>query len=173
VQEEAVLCCLLSTAICFLLLSLSPTNSSDYVFAALFLTCTSAVLKMRWFIGTAFLAVPMLVAAFTNLRFRLPEEVSAAAACQAAGLGDAAVSVCAALPPATANLGFAELVTAGPLPLEALVHILVAWAVGGLMAYVSGEDSRRCRQGRVDGIGGIIWAGPGLLLSGCSRMVRS
>ena len=138
-QEEALLCCLIAGAISLLLLSLRPGNAGDYVYAALFLTCTSAVLKLRWLVGTVALAAPVLVAADTNLRVRLPPG-GAAAACAAAGVDGACVAAAA---PTVASLGFAEFVAAGPLPVEALVHILVAWAVGALMAYVSGERRNR------------------------------
>jgi hypothetical protein len=143
-QEEVALCCLVACAISLLLLSLRPSNAADYVYAALFLTCASAVLKLRWFVGTAALAVPVLLAISTNLRVRLPaaavacaEVVIDGAANRLLGGGDTCEARSA---PAAATLGFVELLTSGPLPLEALVHILVAWAVGALMAYVSGEE---------------------------------
>jgi hypothetical protein len=163
-QEEALLGCLLAVAISLLLLSLRPDNATDYVYAALFLTCTTSVLKLRWFVGTLALVAPVLVAVATNLRVRLPAAVAAAAAglpldgtCAAlagseVGGAGAALAACLAgnasssssshgAGQAVASGGLYEFATVGPLPLEALVHILVAWAVGALMAYVSGESS--------------------------------
>ena len=167
-QEEALLGCLLAVAISLLLLSLRPDNATDYVYAALFLTCTTSVLKLRWFVGTLALVAPVLVAVATNLRVRLPAAVVAAASglplhgtCAALaggadGNADTALAACLAANAsnsggssgygagqAVASGGLYEFATVGPLPLEALVHILVAWAVGALMAYVSGEPSRQ------------------------------
>lgn len=143
-QEELLLSALIAAVISVLLLSLRPGNASDYVYAALFLTCTSSVLKLRWLVGTLALAVPVLLAAATNLRLRWPDGAAhGAAACLAdlGAQGDLAGTACpadAAVAAAVA-LGPLEFVAVGPLPLEALVHIVVAWAVGALMAYVSGE----------------------------------
>lgn len=142
-QEELALCGLVATAISLLLLSLQPANAGDYVYAALFLTCTSAVLKLRWFVGAAALAAPVLVAVAANLRLQWPADAAAAAdVCLGASLdGGLAACEAAALPlqpPAAGSRGL-ELAVPGPLPLEALVHILVAWAVGALMAFLSGE----------------------------------
>jgi hypothetical protein len=167
-QEEALLGCLLAVAISLLLLSLRPDNATDYVYAALFLTCTTSVLKLRWFVGTLALVAPVLVAVATNLRVRLPAAVVAAAsglplhgtcaalaggadggantalaACLAANASSSGGSSGYGAGQAVASGGLYEFATVGPLPLEALVHILVAWAVGALMAYVSGEPSRQ------------------------------
>lgn len=139
-QEEVLLSGLVASAISLLVLSLRPQNVTDYVYAALFLTCTSSILKLRWLSGTLALTAPVAVAAVTNLRLRWPGAGAAmGAACVASnGLGgDASAGACSA---ASASIGLLpQLVTVGPLPPEALVHILVAWAVGALMAYVSGE----------------------------------
>lgn len=135
-QEELVLCTLVSGAISALLLSLRAGNAADYVYAALFLTCTSAVLKLRWLLGTLALAVPVVAAAAANLRVRWPS--AAPGVC-----GTDAADVCAA---AAGGGAWPELAAVGPLPLEALLHILVAWAVGALMAFVSGAaPTAACR----------------------------
>lgn len=139
-QEELLLSGLIAAVISVLLLSLRPGNACDYVYAALFLTCTSSVLRLRWLVGTLSLTAPVLLAAATNLRLRTPGGTAeSAAVCLAAS--DSAGAACPAAAPgaAVAALGPMQLVVVGPLQLEALVHILVAWAVGALMAYVSGE----------------------------------
>ncbi len=145
-QEEVLLSGLIAAVISVLLLSLRPGNACDYVYAALFLTCTSSVLRLRWLVGTLALAAPVLLAAATNLRLRLPGGAAdVAATCLAdLGAGDPAAAACpaAAAGAVAANVGPLEFVAVGPLQLEALVHILVAWAVGALMAYVSGEQLR-------------------------------
>lgn len=129
-QEEALLAALISAVISLLVLMLAPANASDYVYAALFLTCTSAVLKLRWLVGTVALAVPVLVAAATNLRLVWPD--SDGGACLGGG---ADVGVCAV---AAVPLGGVRFESVGALAPEAVVHLLVAWAVGALMAFVSG-----------------------------------
>ena len=144
-QEEAMLCCLIAGAISVLLLSLRPETAADYVYAALFLTCTSSVLKLRWFVGTLALAVPVGVIAATNLRLRIVAAAACGVTCACAGgsldalaLEGAGLDGAAACP-AGGTASWLQFEAIGPLPLEALVHILVAWAVGALMAYVSGE----------------------------------
>lgn len=86
----------MACAICSLLASLTPGNSSDYVYAAYFLICTSTFLKIRWWVGTSVMATPVAVAKLWHR-------------------GQAPVL----------------------LPSDAMVHIVVAWAVGGLMAYLA------------------------------------
>lgn len=155
-QEEAVLCCLIAGVISLLLLGLRPGNASDYVYAALFLTCTSAVLKLRWLVGTLALAVPVAVAAATNLCLRWPS-VAAPAGGVCSLDGAIAADTCAAG-------SWMEVVAVGPLPLEALVHILVAWAVGALMAFVSGKSGSwgGCKRRRAVAwrLGGDGWRQP-------------
>lgn len=145
-QEELLLSGLIAAVISVLLLSLRPGNACDYVYAALFLTCTSSVLRLRWLVGTLSLAAPVLLAAATNLRLRTPGGTAeSAAVCLAAGDSTGAACPAAAPGAAVAALGPMQFVVVGPLQLEALVHILVAWAVGALMAYVSGEHSAQAR----------------------------
>ncbi|KAL4451935.1 hypothetical protein ABPG75_007597 [Micractinium tetrahymenae] len=149
-QEEVLLSGLVASAISLLVLSLRPQNATDYVYAALFLTCTSSVLKLRWFVGTLALAAPVAVAAATNLRLQWPSGAAAAAAAAAgpacaapAELGGSAVlGACPAASASGSGL-LPQLVTVGPLPPEALVHILVAWAVGALMAFVCDSNRRQ------------------------------
>lgn len=95
-QEELLLSVCMACAICSLLASLTPGNSSDYVYAAYFLICTSTFLKIRWWVGTSVMATPVAVAKLWHR-------------------GQAPVL----------------------LPSDAMVHIVVAWAVGGLMAYLA------------------------------------
>ncbi|PSC70789.1 hybrid sensor histidine kinase response regulator [Micractinium conductrix] len=147
-QEEAMLCCLIAGAISVLLLSLRPETAADYVYAALFLTCTSSVLKLRWFVGTLALAVPVGVIAATNLRLRIVAAAACGVTCACAGgsldalaLEGAGLDGAAACP-AGGTASWLQFEAIGPLPLEALVHILVAWAVGALMAYVSDSNRR-------------------------------
>ena len=117
-QEELLLALLMAAAISGLLLSLSP-RSPEYVYAAFFLICATPLLKIRWLVGTSVLAAPVAVAAVTVLRGGGGGAGAAAdGACSAPGWG------------------------AGALPLEAVVHLLVAWAVGGLMSYLI-DTSRR------------------------------
>ena len=86
-----------SLAICTLLVSLTPETSQDYVFATMFLICTSSFLKIRWLWGTIVLALPLL-------GVQLGGKVQ-------------------------------------QLPPDAPVHLVVAWAVGGLMSFLA--DSYR------------------------------
>jgi len=87
----------MSLAICTLLVSLTPLTAQDYVFATMFLICTSSFLKIRWLWGTAVLSLPLLVVQFGGKRSQIPA--------------------------------------------EALMHLVVAWSVGGLMSFLA--DSYR------------------------------
>jgi hypothetical protein len=117
----------MSLAISMLLLSLKP-HSRDYVYAAFFLICATPLLKIRWLVGTAVLAGPVALAASTNLRGRLP----------VAAAGTAAAAAAAAGAPLGGGAG-----AGAALPLEAVVHLLVAWAVGGLMSFLLDTNRRQ------------------------------
>jgi hypothetical protein len=49
------------TAVCHLLSGLTPSNANDYVYAAYFLICTTTFLQLRWWVGTSFMALPVLL----------------------------------------------------------------------------------------------------------------
>lgn len=116
----------MALAISVLLLALKP-DSRDYVYAAFFLVCATPLLKIRWLVGTALLAAPVALAAGVHFSARCG---AAALAAGGAAAGEAACSS-------------ADAPGAGPLPLEAVIHLLVAWAVGGLMAFLSDTNRRQ------------------------------
>lgn len=130
-----LLALLMSVAISMLLLSLQPPQSRDYVYAAFFLICATPLLKIRWFVGTTVLVTPVLLAAASHLRLH------PAAAPVRALLGIAApASSCAA---ANGASGPCAAAATAALPWEAVVHLVVAWAVGGLMAFLSDSNRRQ------------------------------
>ena len=100
-QEELLLSAILATAISTLLGGLRSSTSTDYVYACYFLICTSTFLKLRWWLGTAILALPVALANYWHYK--------------AISKGE----------------------SAPVLPQDALDHLFIAWAVGGLMAYLS------------------------------------
>ena len=100
-QEELLLSAVMSMAICSLLAGLTEAKACDYVFACYFLICTATFLKIRWWVGTLVLAIPVLLSHSWYLRREAPV-----------------------------------------MPEDSLVHITVAWAVGGFMAYLA-EGYRR------------------------------
>ena len=61
VQEEILLASAMALAVSFLLVTLAPGTGQDYVFACMFLICTSSFLKIRWLMGTLVLALPLLL----------------------------------------------------------------------------------------------------------------
>eukprot|EP00891_Asterochloris_glomerata_P000074 jgi/Astpho2/74/Aster-04548 len=74
-QEELLLSGIMALAICNLLATLRPSNAQDYVFAAMFLMCTSTFLKIRWLVGTVILTLPLvLVFAWPRTRALLPAD---------------------------------------------------------------------------------------------------
>ena len=97
-----MLSAIMAMAICKLLAGLNESNACDYVFACYFLICTSTFLKIRWWVGTAIMAMPVALAHVWHLGKAVPI-----------------------------------------LPDDGLVHVAVAWAVGGFMAYLA-EGYRRC-----------------------------
>lgn len=134
-QEEWLLSLLLAAAIGVLLASLrgASAHAGDYVYAAFFLICTSSVLKFRWWLGTAVLALPTGLVLWQNL----PTALAAAGAPAAAATAAACATGGGSCPAGDGTGG------GGGLSLEALVHLLVAWAVGGLMAFVSDSNRRQ------------------------------
>ncbi len=141
-------------AICNLLAALSPDNASDYVYVAFFLIATSSFLKIRWWVGMYVLAVPSALMQYQYLsmvgglaRSGGGGGAGGMAAATAAGLpladnpaaaseaGAAAAAACAAAA-GRELVGPGGMVGVG-LPKDAAVHVAVAWAVGGLMAYLA------------------------------------
>lgn len=98
-QEEILLGVAVSLAICTLLVSLTPATAQDYVFATMFLICTSSFLKIRWLWGTAVLALPLLALQFGSRVSQMPPDAS--------------------------------------------VHLVVSWAVGGLMSFLADSYRRQ------------------------------
>lgn len=96
-QEEFLLGLATSLAVCLLIVSLTPLTAQDYVFATMFLICTSSFLKIRWLWGTAVLSLPLF----------------------AVHVGGKVKQI----------------------PPDAIIHLFVAWAVGGLMSFLA--DSYR------------------------------
>ena len=84
-----------------------------WVLASFFLICTTSVLRLRWLAPAALLAAPVVLATAHNLRLQR-------------------------LP-----AGGVRLVSAGPLPTDAVLHLAVAWAVGALMGYLSDANRRQ------------------------------
>ncbi|KXZ42128.1 hypothetical protein GPECTOR_199g356 [Gonium pectorale] len=143
-QEEFLLSACMTLAICNLLATLSADNCSDYVYVAFFLICTSTFLKIRWWVGTVVQAVPAALMQYLVFRNAAAAAMgggsaaaAAAAACGAMSCGrqaplPEAASTAEGAPGADPWVGSSAL-----LPPEAGVHVAVAWAVGGLMSYVS------------------------------------
>ncbi|KAG2429247.1 hypothetical protein HXX76_011016 [Chlamydomonas incerta] len=154
-QEEVLLSVCMAFAICNLLASLSADNSSDYVYVAFFLICTSTFLKIRWWVGTAIQAVPAVL-----MQYLVLGGGGGGGGGGGSGLrGLAAAAAAAASPQGAANGTFggdgSDGGSSGPsgsgggggggggsslaalLPPDAAVHVAVAWAVGGLMAYLA------------------------------------
>lgn len=63
-----------SLAICTLLISLTPATAQDYVFATMFLICSSSFLKIRWLLGTAVLSLPLLATHLSGKVQQMPRE---------------------------------------------------------------------------------------------------
>ncbi|GBF98529.1 PAS PAC sensor hybrid histidine kinase [Raphidocelis subcapitata] len=143
-QEEFLLSAAMAAAISNLLASLRADNASDYVYMSYFLIATTTFLKIRWWVGTALLAVPMAAAHAWHGSPAAATALWAAAHAVPGGVDWG--------PPSAGSLrwlltGSAEPVDGdfggnggqgggGILPADAVVHITVAWAVGGLMAYL-------------------------------------
>jgi len=88
------------------------------------------VLRLRWLIGAAALAAPVLLVIHQNLRvtFLTPSN-SFKGACFTSEQG-------------CTLLNSIQLSSAGHLPVHTVIHLAVAWAAGTLMGFIS-EDSRR------------------------------
>ncbi|KAI8475163.1 MAG: hypothetical protein J3K34DRAFT_487042 [Monoraphidium minutum] len=123
-QEEVLLSAVMALAIGNLLASLRADNSHDYVYMSYFLIATTTFLKIRWWVGTGLLAAPTVAAHVWH------GSPAVAAAARALAGGAEWELPWLAPPGAAAGAG------AGILPADAVVHITVAWAVGGLMSYL-------------------------------------
>lgn len=73
-QEELLLCGLMAAAVTFLLTSLTPDNAQDYVLMTYFLITTTTFLKLRWYIGAAVLALPVVVVWLQGEHTILPQD---------------------------------------------------------------------------------------------------
>jgi hypothetical protein len=111
-QEELLLSLLVASSICILVVNSAGERTA---YAAFFLVCATSVLKIRWTVGTAALALPMALVT-------------------AVGLG-----LHAALP-----LPAYLLAAAPTVSVDVVVNFLTAWAVGGLMGFISDSERRRC-----------------------------
>lgn len=96
-----------------LLIIRSVESSSNWVFVAFFLICTTQVLRLRWAVGAALLSVPVAVCAWRNLLVLVSTE------------------------PLSLRVS-----STGPLAPETIFHLAAAWAVGTLMGYLA-DSSRR------------------------------
>ena len=60
-QEEALLSATVALAVSVLLLNLKKGSGQDYTFACFFLISATLLLRVRWHLGTACLAIPVLL----------------------------------------------------------------------------------------------------------------
>ena len=60
-QEEALLSAAVALAVSVLLLNLQEGSGQDYAFACFFLISATLLLRVRWYLGTACLAIPVLL----------------------------------------------------------------------------------------------------------------
>lgn len=66
-QEEVLLSSAVSLAVTSLLLNLQKGSGQDYAFACFFLISATLLLRVRWFLGAAILAVPVIAVFCTPL----------------------------------------------------------------------------------------------------------
>ena len=59
VQEEALLSAIVALAVSVLLLNLREGSGQDYTFACFFLISATLLLRVRWYLGTVCLALPV------------------------------------------------------------------------------------------------------------------
>lgn len=85
-QEEYMLAAVMALAISSLLMALRRDNAQDYVLGAFFLICTTAFLKIRWFVGTAIQMMPVALC-FYRHGLQRPDSILPS---------DAAVHICIA-----------------------------------------------------------------------------
>jgi len=147
-QEEVLLGCVMALAISNLLASLRADNASDYVYMSYFLIATTTFLKIRWWVGTGVLAIPMMAAHIWHGSPAVGAAIAAAARALTGGRewGPSPHSLRWVLGVAAGegvNGSGSSGTAPGFLPGDAVVHITVAWAVGGLMAYLT-DWYRRC-----------------------------
>ncbi|KAL4543591.1 hypothetical protein Ndes2437B_g01414 [Nannochloris sp. 'desiccata'] len=129
-RSEILLAALISAVLCRLASSNSPNS---WIFVAFFLICTSTVLRLRWLIGAAALSAPVLLTIHRNLRvtYLLPLDSFTSGACLASEQG-CIVTLSKSI----------QLSPVGHLPVQTVIHLVVAWAAGTLMGFIS-DDSRR------------------------------
>ena len=58
-QEEALLSAVVALAVSVLLLNLQKGSGQDYAYACFFLISATLLLRVRWYVGTACLALPV------------------------------------------------------------------------------------------------------------------
>ena len=64
----------MALAITALVVSLTPSNAQDYVFAGFFLICTVSFLKLRWLLGSVALLTPLAALLLPNVQRVVPDE---------------------------------------------------------------------------------------------------
>lgn len=106
---------------------------------AFFLICTSTFLKIRWWVGTAIQAVPAALMQYLVLGggSGLRGLLAAASAPPASADSTTGSSTADSGPDSGTSAGTGSSSLAALLPPDAAVHVAVAWAVGGLMAYLA------------------------------------
>lgn len=122
---ELLLAALISGVLCLLLTS---STANTWIFAAFFLICTSTVLRLRWLVGAVALAIPVVL----SIRRNLGIEYSPLIATDGVPSRDAIALL----------LQSVRFSSTGALPVHAIMHLVVAWAAGTLMGYLS-DSSRR------------------------------
>lgn len=66
----------MALAVCTLLVSLTPSNAQDYVFAGFFLICTVSFLKLRWLMGSVAFIAPLACILLPKVQRVVPDEAS-------------------------------------------------------------------------------------------------
>lgn len=64
----------MASAVCALVLCLTPQNPQDYVFAGFFLICTVSFLKLRWLTGSIAFIAPLLSMLLPRVAKVVPKE---------------------------------------------------------------------------------------------------
>ena len=90
-------------AVTSLLLNLQKGSGQDYAFACFFLISATLLLRVRWFLGSSLLAMPLMAVLSAPL--------------WGSGLPHV-------------------------LPRDAVLHLTIAWALGGLIAYLADNHRR-------------------------------
>lgn len=116
-QGELLLSCLLSGMLTILVRAVG--SSQSWVYVSFFLICTSQVLRLRWFVGAAAMALPVIFCICRSLRLAWDPEQDFQ------GL-----------------FPFLKVSTVGIMSSEIMFQLAAAWAVGTLMGFLS-DSSRR------------------------------